>query len=69
MRLSTRNQLTGTVADITIGSVMAIVKVDLDGGQQVTASITKDAVEELQLSVGQKVTALVKSTEVMLGVE
>ncbi|MCW2542100.1 MAG: molybdenum-binding protein [Frankiales bacterium] len=69
MRLSTRNQLTGTVSGIDIGSVMAIVKVALDGGQQVTASITKDAVDELGLTIGSPVTALIKSTEVMLGVE
>jgi molybdopterin-binding protein len=69
MRLSTRNQLTGIVAAIEIGSVMSVVKVDLDGGQQVTASITKDAVEDLGLTVGTPVTALIKSTEVMLGVE
>lgn len=69
MRLSTRNQLTGTVASIEVGAVMSIVKVDLDGGQRVTASITKDAVEELGLTVGSPVTALIKSTEVMLGVE
>ena len=70
MRLSTRNQLTGTVASIAVGNVMAVVGVILDGGgQQVTAAITKDAVEDLGLEVGQPVTALVKSTEVMLGVE
>ncbi len=69
MRLSTRNQLTGTVASIEIGAVMAIVKVALDGGQTVTASVTKDAVDELDLKVGAPVTALVKSTEVMLGVD
>ena len=46
-----------------------MVKVDLDGGQQITASITKDAAEDLGLQVGYQVTALVKSTEVMLGVE
>lgn len=69
VRLSTRNQLTGTVASIDIGAVMAIVKVDLTGGQQITASITKDAVEDLGLAVGSPVTALVKSTEVMIGVE
>ena len=44
-----------------------------DGGhtmvQQITASITKDAVEDLGLAVGGPVTALVKSTEVMIGVE
>ena len=69
MRLSARNQLTGTVADIEIGAVMSIVKVDLDGGQQITASITKQAVEELGLTVGAPVTAVIKSTEVMLGIE
>ena len=69
MRLSTRNQLTGVVAAVEIGSVMAVVKVDLTGGQQVTASITKDAVEDLGLTIGQPVTVLVKSTEVMLGVD
>ncbi len=69
MRLSTRNQLTGTVAEVQVGSVMTIVKVDLDGGQRVTASVTRDAVEELAIMVGTKVTCLIKSTEVMLGVE
>ncbi|MEC3974844.1 TOBE domain-containing protein [Amycolatopsis sp. H20-H5] len=69
MRLSTRNQLTGTVAAVKAGAVMTVVTVDLDGGQQVTASITKEAAEDLGLEVGKPVTALVKSTEVMLGVE
>lgn len=69
MRLSTRNQLRGTVASVEVGAVMTIVKVDLDGGQQVTASITRDGAEELDLQVGQPVIALVKATEVMLGVE
>lgn len=70
MRLSTRNQLTGTITEVTPGAVMATVKVKLDGGEQiVTASITKEAVEELGLKVGVAATVLVKSTEVMLGVE
>lgn len=70
MRLSTRNQLTGTIVDVTIGAVMATVKVRLDGGDQiVTASITKDAAQDLGLAVGQPATALIKSTEVMIGVE
>lgn len=70
MRLSTRNQLAGTVTEVTVGAVMATVKVQLTGGDQViTASITKEAVEELGLEVGKDATVLVKSTEVMLGVE
>jgi len=48
---------------------MTIVKVTLDGGQTVTASVTKEAVEDLGLRFGSKVTVLVKSIEVMLGVE
>ena len=70
MRLSTRNQLTGTVTEVSVGAVMATVKVKLDGGDQiVTASITKEAVEELGLKPGTATTVLVKSTEVMLGVD
>lgn len=69
MRLSARNQLTGTVVEIEVGAVMTVVKVDLDGGQQITASITKDAADDLGLAVGTRVTAVVKSTEVMLGVD
>ena len=47
---------------------MATVKVDI-GGQAMTASISKEAVEDLGLSVGSAVVVLVKSTEVMLAVE
>lgn len=68
MRLSTRNQLAGTVTEINVGSVMTTVKVDVSG-QVVTAAVTKEAVEDLSLTVGSPVVVLVKSTEVMLGVE
>ena len=68
MRLSTRNQLSGTVTAVTPGSVMATVKVDV-GGQEMTASITEEAVEDLGLSVGSAVVVLGKSTEVVLAVE
>lgn len=70
MQLSTRNQLTGTIADIDVGSVMAVVKVRLDGGDQViTSSVTRDAALELDLKVGQPATVFIKATEVILGVE
>jgi molybdopterin-binding protein len=70
MRLSTRNQLTGTITEVTLGAVMATVKVRLDGGDQiVTASITKDAAEDLGLAAGKAATVLIKSTEVAIGVE
>jgi molybdate transport system regulatory protein len=69
MRLSARNQLAGTVSAIEDGAVMTIVKVSLAGGQEVTASVTKDSVADLGLRVGSPVTAVIKSTEVMLGTE
>ena len=69
MRLSTRNQLPGTVTSIHQGEAMAIVKVTLDGGQLITSSITREAVDELGLAEGTAVTVLVKSTEASLAVE
>ena len=69
MRLSTRNQLPGTVESVQVGEAMTVVKVNLDGGQEMTAAITRDAADELGLSSGTKVTVLVKSTEVMLAID
>ena len=69
MTLSTRNQLVGTDTAITTGEAMAVVKVKLDGGPEITSSITKEAADDLGLAVGSPVTALIKSTEVALAVE
>ena len=70
MRLSTRNPLKGTITQVDLGSVMAIVKVRLDGGDQiVTSSVTKDAALDLGLAAGQAATVFIKSTEVTIGVE
>lgn len=70
MQLSTRNQLTGTIADVDVGAVMAVVKIRLDGGEQViTSSVTRDAALDLDLKVGQPATVFIKSTEVTIGVE
>ncbi|MGW1713951.1 TOBE domain-containing protein [Streptomyces sp. NPDC002156] len=66
MSLSIRNQIPGTVTAVTAGEVMATVKVRLDGGQDLTAAITRESVTELGLVEGTVVRALVKSTEVSL---
>ncbi|MFD8142450.1 molybdopterin-binding protein [Streptomyces sp. NPDC059708] len=66
MSLSIRNQIAGTVTAITTGEAMAAVKVRLEGGQDITAAITVDAVKELGLAAGSPVKALVKATEVAL---
>ncbi|MFE0380930.1 molybdopterin-binding protein [Streptomyces inhibens] len=63
--LSIRNQIPGTVTDIATGGAMAGVKVAVAGGE-LTAAITKDAVEDLGLATGSEVTALIKSTEISL---
>jgi len=64
--LSIRNQLPGTVTAVTTGEVMATVKVHLDGGQDITSAITREAVEDLGLAPGSPVIALIKSTEIAL---
>ena len=66
MKLSTRNQLSGKVTGIKLGTIMAEVTVDL-GGQTVVAAITRESAEHLELVEGDDVTVLVKATEVMLG--
>lgn len=69
MRMSTRNQLPGTVTSVEHGGVMSTVRVTLRGGDTITAAITREAAEELGLAAGGEVTVLVKATEVMLAVE
>ncbi|MEU6312997.1 TOBE domain-containing protein [Streptomyces sp. NPDC047014] len=66
MSLSIRNQIAGTVTSVTTGEAMAAVKVRLEGGQDITAAITAEAVKDLGLDTGTAVKALVKATEVAL---
>lgn len=66
MKLSARNVLKGKVVDVKKGAVAAQVKVDVGGGNVLTSMITVDAVDDLGLAVGQEVSVVVKSTEVML---
>ena len=69
MHLSTRNQLTGTVESVQLGGIMASVKVRLLSNETITAAITREAAEELNLGEGTEVTVLIKATEVMLATE
>jgi molybdate transport system regulatory protein len=69
MRLSARNQLSGTIASVELGAVMATVVIRLEGGQEVVASITKDSAQGLGLAAGDNVTAVIKATDVMVGKE
>ena len=65
MTLSARNRLEGKVTEIQLGGVMAHVVVQV-GNNLVESVITKRSVDEMKLKVGDKVTAVIKSTEVML---
>ncbi len=65
MELSARNQLQGTIKSIETGAVMAEVVVDV-GGQEMVAAITVTSTERLGLAVGDTVTVIVKSTDVMI---
>lgn len=69
VKISARNQLAGTVRRLTAGAVMTEVVVELDGGQEVVAAITAESARQLGIAVGSRVTAIVKSTEVMIGVD
>lgn len=66
MKVSARNQLTGTVSDIVLGAVNAEVHLALKGGQILVASITKESVAGLGLKQGLAVTALIKAPQVIL---
>ncbi len=68
MRISARNQLPGRVTGITRGEAIANVEIDV-GGQRLVASITVEAVEQLGIAEGSEVSAVIKATDVMLGVE
>ena len=69
MQLSARNQLAGRVTAIKAGTVMAEVVVDIGGGREIVAAITRESMERLGLSEGVAVVALIKATEVMLARE
>lgn len=67
MRISARNQISGLVVAVTPGAVNGTVKVDIGGGNLVTASITEEAIADLALKAGDAVTVIVKASDVLIG--
>lgn len=67
-RVSIRNLLPGRITSVDHGEVMTIAKIEIAGGDILTAAITKESAEELNLTEGLNVTAMVKSTDVAIGV-
>jgi molybdate transport system regulatory protein len=66
VQLSARNQLKGQITRVKSGAVMAEVEVNVKAGK-VVAVITDGSVKRLKLKAGDKVTVIIKSTEVLIG--
>ncbi|KZX13440.1 TOBE domain-containing protein [Methanobrevibacter curvatus] len=69
MRLSARNSLKGKIEKVELGAVMASIKIKIEEPGLITALITKESAEALELKTGDDVVAIVKSTEIMVGKE
>ncbi len=69
MRISARNQIRGTVVEVKKGATTAHVRVDIGNGQIVTSAITNEAVDDLGIKSGGKVTAVIKASDVMIAVD
>ncbi len=67
MQLSARNQLKGKIQSVDKGAVMANIKIEVSEPNVITAVITKESAEKLGLKEGDDVSAIIKSTEVIIG--
>jgi molybdopterin-binding protein len=68
MKISARNQIPGKVVEVTKGATTAHVKINIGSGTIITASITNEAVDDLQLKTGGAATVIIKASDVMVGV-
>jgi molybdopterin-binding protein len=68
MKLSARNVLKGKITEVKKGTTTAHVLIDI-GGVIVTASITNESVDDLKLVGGQSAYAVIKSPDVMIGID
>ena len=68
MKISARNILEGKIVDVHKGATIANVKIDVGGGTVLTATITNEAVDSLGLAAGKDAFALVKASDVIVGV-
>jgi molybdopterin-binding protein len=69
MRISARNQIKGTVVEVKKGATTSHVRVDIGGGNIMTSAITNEAVDDLGIKAGGKVTVVVKASDVMIAVD
>ncbi|CAD5958625.1 Molybdenum-pterin-binding protein 3 [Planktothrix tepida] len=69
MKISARNSLKGTVKQLTVGAVNTEVVIEISPGVEIVSIITKSSAESLGLTDGTEVYALIKSTDVIVGIE
>jgi molybdopterin-binding protein len=69
MKISARNVFEGKIENVEVGAVMANIKIKVESPELITAIITKESVEKLDLKKGDTVSAIIKSTEIMVGKE
>ena len=69
MKISARNIVQGRIVDVRKGATVANVKIEIGGGVVLTSTITNEAVDSLGLAVGKQAYAIVKASEVMIGVD
>jgi molybdopterin-binding protein len=67
VKLSARNQIKGTVVEVTKGQTTAHVRIDIGHGVTITSSITNEAVDALGLKTGDEAIAIIKASDVMVG--
>ena len=66
MKMSARNHFAGTVTEVKKGQVMAQITVDIGGGNKIMSAIFTESSDDLGLKKGDKVTAVIKSTDVII---
>ena len=69
MEISARNVLKGKIKEIQYGQILAELVIELSGGSEITSLITNDSAEKLGLAVGKEVSAIIKSSNVMVGID
>ncbi|MEH2290083.1 TOBE domain-containing protein [Nostoc sp.] len=69
MQVSARNALKGTVKNVVVGSVNTEVTIEVASGVEVTAIITKSSAENLKLTEGKEVYAIIKSSDVIIAID
>jgi molybdopterin-binding protein len=69
MKLSARNMLKGTIAEVKKGQTTSHVRIDIGGGNVLTASITNESVDDLKLEKGKTAYAVIKATSVMVAID